>query len=216
MGSIVIDLLRLSGLAFAVGLSGALMPGPVTTVMVAQVGRWGTWAGPLVATGHASVEALLVVALALGAVTVVQSDLVTGTIAVIGGAVLVWMGWGMIRAGFLGAVGVPADEEAPSSWGPVLGGVLASLSNPYWFVWWATVGVGYFAISQSKGWVATLTFFLGHVLADYVWLTLLALALSRGRKVMDDRVYRVLVTVLGGCLIAMALGFALYGIGRFG
>ena len=60
------------------------MPGPVTSVTLANVGRKGVMAGPLVTFGHGVVEGLLVLALALGAGGFLASTLVTGTIADLG------------------------------------------------------------------------------------------------------------------------------------
>jgi len=51
---------------FAVGLSGAMMPGPISTITLAQSVKRGVRAGPLITTGHALMEGLLVVALAFG------------------------------------------------------------------------------------------------------------------------------------------------------
>jgi len=66
MGSTLLELAGIAVAAFGIGLSGAVMPGPVTSVTLANVGRKGVMAGPLVTFGHGIVEGLLVLALALG------------------------------------------------------------------------------------------------------------------------------------------------------
>lgn len=199
--------------AFVVGLSGAVMPGPVTTVTMGHVARRGLWAGPLVSSGHAIVEGLLVTTLALGAATFLNSPVVTGVIAVMGAAVLFWMGYSMVGEGRKGdAPAKPNVGKSPL--GPVAGGMLASVFNPYWFVWWSTVGVGYFAMVRQWGALGVVTFFLGHVLADFAWLTVVALALTGGRSVMSDQVLQRLFVALGVFLVFMGAGFLVFGMGR--
>lgn len=200
--------------AFMVGLSGALMPGPVTTVTMAHVARRGAWAGPLVSTGHAIAEGALVAALALGASTLLASDWVTGGVAVLGAIVLTRMGWGMVGEGRNGVALGTGGAPQVSRLGPVLGGVLASVSNPYWFVWWSTVGVGYFAMAQPWGTIGVATFFAGHLMADFAWLTAIALALTGGRAALSDRAYSRLLIIMGIFLVILAAGFLLFGTRR--
>src|SRR5690606_24287419 len=83
-----LELGGIAAAAFGIGLSGAVMPGPVTSVTLAAAGRWGAAAGPLVTLGHGIVEGLLVLALALGAGRFLELPAVTGTISVLGAAVL--------------------------------------------------------------------------------------------------------------------------------
>ncbi len=197
--------------AFFVGLSGALMPGPVTAVTVAHVGRLGFWTGPQVFVGHAIAEALLVAVLGLGAAAFLSRAAVTGSIAVIGAVVLVWMGWGMVAEGRRGALAIGSGEVAQQSVGPILGGFLASVTNPYWLVWWSTVGLGYFSMGQRWGLAGLVTFYVGHVLSDLVWLSALALALAKGQRVMSDRIYQGLLITMGVFLLVMAIGFCVFG-----
>ncbi|MCJ7662738.1 MAG: LysE family translocator, partial [Desulfobacterales bacterium] len=72
--------------SFLVGLSGALMPGPVLTVTIAEATRRGFWAGPLIVLGHGIIEFTLFVALVLGLGSVLKHDLVFGVVG-IGGAI---------------------------------------------------------------------------------------------------------------------------------
>ncbi|NLC10857.1 MAG: lysine transporter LysE, partial [Firmicutes bacterium] len=53
------DLLLLFSTAFLVGLSGALMPGPVTAVVAEHTLKKGIVAAPLVVMGHGLMELLV-------------------------------------------------------------------------------------------------------------------------------------------------------------
>lgn len=215
MGSELIELGGIAAAAFGIGLSGAVMPGPVTSVTLANVPRSGVMAGPLVTLGHAVVEGLLVTALALGAGRFLALSPVTGTIAVLGALVLAWMGWGMISEARKGAVDPAAAGAGSRLPPPVVGGALASLANPYWYLWWATVGFGSVAVVQAWGGLGIASFFIGHITADFVWLTALSFALGKGRRLMTPKVYRGLIGGLGLFLLLFSCLFFAFGVSKF-
>lgn len=87
----------------------------------------------------------------------------------------------------------------------ILAGFLASSVNPYFYLWWATVG-NMFALEGLKvvGIIGAGVFFISHWMSDLSWYTVVSLSISKGRKVMTDRTYRV---VLGSCgLLVLVLG----------
>src|SRR3990172_4629018 len=86
------------GTSFVVSLSGALSPGPLTTMAVREGARTGFWAGPALALGHGLIELVLVVGLALGLNELLDRDPVTATTASAAGAFLISLGVRTIRA----------------------------------------------------------------------------------------------------------------------
>ncbi|MEW5786073.1 MAG: LysE family transporter [Bacillota bacterium] len=199
--------------AFLVGFSGAVMPGPVTAVMAEQTIKRGFTAAPLVTAGHAIMEALVVVLLAAGLGSLMAGENVAGVIGIAGGAVLAWMGWGMVRGARSASLVLQDPAVGPGrKTGPVSAGLVATVVNPYWFLWWATVGAGYVALSQEHGLKGIVLFFSGHILADFAWLSLLAVVLASGKRWISDRVYRGIITVLGLFLICLAAYFFWTGI----
>lgn len=201
--------------SFLVGLSGAMMPGPLLTVTVAESRRWGGAAGPLVTLGHGILELLLVVGLVSGLGGVLGRPQVTGAIGLAGGGVLLWMGYGIISSALGRKVSLHLHEgpgvPRTRGLGPVVAGALASLANPYWILWWATLGAGYVAFSRQQGLVGLGTFYLGHVSSDLVWYSLISLAVTTGSRFISDNLYRKFLAVLGLFLVALALYFAYSG-----
>jgi len=191
-----------------VGFSGALMPGPLTIASLGEGARRGFWMGPLLVLGHAFAELAIVAALLIGLGSFLSQPLWAGVVGVLGGAFLLWMGYDLMASALKGRVSL-SDPGAPSGiarFGPVPGGILASVSNPYWFLWWATVGAGYVAFALQWGPWGLAAFFVGHVLADLIWNSLISLAAHRGRALLRDAVYR---SVLGACGVALA-GLSVY------
>jgi threonine/homoserine/homoserine lactone efflux protein len=78
--------------SFGVGLTGALMPGPLTTLAVRESMQRGFWAGPLLAAGHSLIELALVIGLALGLSRFLADDPVKAGVGIAGGLFLLWMG----------------------------------------------------------------------------------------------------------------------------
>lgn len=205
--------------SFLIGLSGAMMPGPVLTVTIDEtaarlqpeapgaIGRAQAGAalvGPLIVVGHGMLEILLLAAVVLGLGRLLLLGPVIGTIALLGGAVLTWMAWGMWRS--VGTLSLRAGPEQVKRRHPILAGLLTTLSNPYWIIWWATIGLSYIAISLRLGLAGLVSFYLGHILSDLVWYGSVSATLAMGRRLLTDRTYRGLVTA---CAVLL-LGFGLY------
>jgi len=209
--------------SFVIALSGALMPGPLLAVTVRDTSRQGFVAAPLLVLGHGILEAGLLVLLVLGLAEWMRGDVATTVISLAGGGMLLWMAIGMAREvrtlRFGTGVWRPDGELAEKAGGrrarflrPVISGILASISNPYWTIWWATIGLGYLVISRELGFAGIALFFAGHILADAVWLLFVGAAVSAGRSRFTDRLYR---SVVGGCallLFLFAISFGAFGI----
>jgi len=85
----------------------------------------------------------------------------------------------------------------PSSgrFGSLTAGILATASNPYWILWWTSVGAAYVAMTMEQGSAALGAFYVGHIASDYGWYFLISLALVSGKRLISQRVYRGLLLV---------------------
>jgi threonine/homoserine/homoserine lactone efflux protein len=202
-------LLLLFGASFLVGLSGAAAPGPLLALSIRESARHGFSAGPSIATGHSALELVVVVLLALGLEPYLQVEGVAATIGLVGGAVLLWMAWSIGHHPQRGAPSLQRREPIPASRprGPVVGGVVVSLSNPFWFVWWMTVGAALMARSYEWGLVGVGAFYVGHILADYSWYGLVSFIVASGRRWMTPAVYGAVMLACAAFLAAMGVYF---------
>ncbi len=210
--------------SFIIALSGALMPGPLLAVTVRDTTRQGFVAAPLLILGHGILEAGLVALILLGLAEWVRGEMATTVIALAGGAMLFWMAAGMAREvrTLRFDVGDKGNDPEPGGkttgrgkfFRPVLSGVVASISNPYWTIWWATIGLGYLVIARELGAAGVALFFAGHILADAVWYLFVGFAVSAGRSRFTDRVYRWIVGSCALFLFFFALSFGYFGMTR--
>lgn len=185
------------------------MPGPVLTVTISESAKRGFWAGPLIILGHAILEIVLLALLVMGLAEFIARPRVIGTIGILGGLILFWFSMLMLKD--IGSLKIDLDKKADRSGNPVLAGVLLSLANPYWTIWWATIGLGYVVISMKFGFAGLAVFFIGHILADLVWYSSIALMISRGRRFISDRVYRGMIAACAVLLVVFGVYFGYTG-----
>jgi len=197
--------------SFVIGLSGAVMPGPVLAVTITHAAKRGVKAGPLIVLGHGILEASLLVALVLGLGKVLTRPGVMGVVGGVGALILLWMGIGMFRSlPRLTLELSPEDEQRKA--GPVRDGFLLSLANPYWALWWATVGLSLtvMAMDSGMGLWGLLVFYLGHISSDLAWYLLVAFLVAKGRRFLSDGIYRGLVGVCAGAILFFAGYFGIF------
>jgi len=197
--------------SFGVGFTGALMPGPLTTLAVRESMRRGFWVGPLLAAGHSLIELALVIGLALGLSRFLVEDPVKAGVGIAGGLFLLWMGVHILSRP--PEQPVAASRSLPRTAAVLMSAaILMSVFNPAWVAWWASVGSAFISQSLEQGAAGVASFYVGHILADILWLTLLAFVLASGRRMMSGLVYRGIVVVCGLFLLGLGAYFLASGL----
>jgi len=195
-----LSLIAIFSSSFVIALSGALMPGPLLTVTVSESTQRGAVAGPLMILGHAILELTLVLALLSGLAPFLKRDEVFVVIALVGGCILFWMAVSMFRSLPTLSLDLSGEEQKPKNL--ILAGILMSIANPYWTIWWATIGLGYILHSVKFGIAGVIAFFIGHIFADLAWYAFISFSVAKGRSYFNDNVYRRLI---GGCAIFLII-----------
>ena len=188
------------------------MPGPLLSVTISESPRRGFMTGPLLIAGHGILEAALIVALMLGMAPILQREEVFIATAIGGAAILLWMAYGMFRS--LPSLTLRADSSKTHSKSLLFAGIFMSLANPYWTIWWVSIGLGYILQSTALGNWGVFSFFSGHILADLVWYTTISTAVWKGKEFMSDRSYRVLIGACATFLIVFSCFFAYSGVAK--
>ena len=196
--------------SFIVGFSGAMMPGPLLAVDIAEIPRHGWQTGPIVSSGHAIAEIFVVVALSLGLAALAQDGMVAAIIGIVGGTALILMGVSMAYDILKSRVNyeiVKTDKQ--SSHKLAAKGITATLSNPYWFVWWATTGLAFLVKSIKFGFIGPVVFYFGHILSDYVWYSVVSVLLWAGKKIIMGRTLKILIVACALFLVYLG-GWFIY------
>lgn len=201
-----------------ISLSGALSPGPLTALSISEGARAGRWSGTRLALGHGVVEIPLVFAIAYGLGVWLRQPLIGGLIGLIGAVVLLWMGYGLTVGAWRGNLSLTGAATGPTPaalrFGHIPGGMIFTLTNPYWSLWWATLGAIYVArvMSLSISPLAVGGLALAHWLTDLVWLGGLSLLVASGRGVIGERGYRIVLLGCGAFLLLFGFYFAWSGL----
>lgn len=212
----MISLIGFLASAFAISLTGALSPGPLTTMAITEGARRGRWAGWWLSAGHGLAEGGLVVAVGLGLGSFLKRPEVAAIIGAGGGLFLLWAGWGLVNGVWRGQISLKAASTADAPMvtrlGLVPAGIVVSLSNPYWSLWWASVGAGMILTALEWGVLGLVTFFIVHWLTDLLWLNLMSFLTASGRGLMNERIYRGVLLACGLFLMAFSLYFIISGL----
>ncbi|MBI4236063.1 MAG: LysE family transporter [Chloroflexi bacterium] len=211
--------------SFLVALSGAATPGPVLTVVIGEAARRGFWAGPLIVAGHAILELVTVALVASGIRLLDPQGPLVAAISILGAVALFWIAWGLLRTARRSRMAnlvpqrtarTPA-QGLSQGWhrGGLVGmGIVVSLANPYWTIWWLTIGATYVVWSLRATAVGLLCFYAGHVLGDLAWYAAVAGLVARGRRFLSLRLYQGLLQACAVFLVALGLLFAWNGATR--
>jgi threonine/homoserine/homoserine lactone efflux protein len=206
--------------AFVVGLSGAMMPGPLTTIVVRDSLKKGWRSGLLLSAGHGIAEIALLALFALGLNRLLHVQWISAAIGIAGGLVLLYMGADICRSALWGAVELDLGPEQgaaglrAASYLPSLrSGIVATVANPYWELWWFTIGILYVTQALEAGVIGLGSFYTGHFLADLTWFMFVAVAAATGKRWMNPLAYRVVLGVCGVFLVGLAVYFVYSGAG---
>jgi threonine/homoserine/homoserine lactone efflux protein len=203
----LIETILFVAVSFAVGLSGALVPGPMLTVTISDSMKKGFIAGPEVVLGHVIAEIVLMIVVLVGLGWLIGSQTASIIIGTVGGAILVFMGYFILRSSNH-SINIPDDVSGKH--GSVLNGIITSISNPYFFIWWATVGCAFmYKGLELAGIFGLLGFLIGHWSADLSWYSTVSLFSSKGSKLMSERTYGVVMKICGVFLVILGVYFVL-------
>lgn len=196
----------------AVSASGVLAPGPLFVANMLWGTKRGAMSGVRVAHGHAAVEIVVVAAIAAGIFS--ASAFLSSyarIIAIVGGAAI--LGFAALQVARIAKNG-EANVPSLARWkSPFAVGVALTGLNPFFLVWWLTVGVKLVSDSAAFGPVTGVALlFALHVWMDYAWLAATAYMASKGNVVLKSKYYKVLLLALAAVLIYYGVMFLINGI----
>jgi threonine/homoserine/homoserine lactone efflux protein len=172
----------------------------------------GFLAGPLLIVGHGVLELLMLFLLIFGLDKLLARPLVENVISLLGGAFLLYMGVSIFKGLVKNSLKNEDIGEAGRKGNLLFLGALVSLANPYWTIWWITVGVGLLSKSLPFGFAGVAFFFIGHILADLLWYSGVTLAVSQGKNFLTPHFYQLLLFFCGLLLLGMSIYFIYTGL----
>ncbi len=182
-----------------ISLSGVMMPGPVMAVTIAK-GKSSGNAGALIALGHGVIEIPLMVLIYFGFAQFFAYEIVRRVIGFVGGVMLGFMGTQMFKT-----KDHVEGEELNMKFSSLFSGIVTTTANPYFFLWWATIGSALVINSTIFGMTGFLLFALAHWSCDFAWDLFVSKAVYKSRNFWNLKIHRI---VFGGCAsILIIFGF---------
>ncbi len=203
-----------------VSTSGVLSPGPLFFINLLYGSRYGSFVGLKIASGHAIIEFLLVMALSYSLYTfssIYVSDVTFKLIGLIGGIFILIFSILQINL-------ILRDKKYPTTTipttnsseitdtkfhvrNPILAGFIFTILNPFFLVWWFTIGSKMISDSLINFGIVegTSLVFFSHIWMDYFWLWFTSFMINKGKSVIKEKVYRIFV-------FAISVMLGIYGV----
>ncbi len=209
----MIEIILFGLTSFGVGLSGAIVPGPMLTVTISDSVKKGPIVGPQVVLGHIMTEIMMMIVILAGLGWIIGSKTAALIIGIGGGAVLIYMGYNISVSSnklYNTSNSTNTSEKSGIQHGSIFNGIITSLSNPYFFIWWASVGCAFmYKGLELAGIVGLLGFIIGHWSADLSWYSMISFFSSHGSKIMNDRTYKIMMKACGIFLVILGIYFVI-------
>jgi len=197
-----------------VAFTGALMPGPMLTLVIASVAQKGFWTSVFIVIGHSILELLIVISFYLGVLKYLDNPLVIKIISIVGGAFLIYMAVSIIVSIARKKIKLDLDDKriaknlGTKNTFIITGkGILISLANPYWYVWWLTIGATFMIKSVQHSFGGVAFFYTGHILADFIWYLFVGFLVSTGRRFFTQKIYFGILIVCSLFLLYLGVRF---------
>ena len=207
---LAIDTLRALLLGFTIGLTGALVPGPMLFTTIELSLKRGWLAGPKVVLGHMLIELVLFILILFGFASFVGSGAIS-TISIIGGLSLAVFGFLTVKdAKTAASTGIsPKTSDLKLTSNPAALGLITSVSNPYFWIWWLTAGSALVLKEYELGFLISLAYIVGHWTADLGWFTAVSVSFSRGTSLFSQKTHSFILYACGIFLIFSGVYFIL-------
>jgi len=193
------------GTVVVTSLSGVMAPGPMFTMTLAKSYK-SPWAGVQVSLGHAVIEVPLILLIYFGVAQFFQNIVVQLVLSVLGGGMIIWMGIGLFRARKEVARG-----SKDTSYSAFVAGILMSGLNPFFLVWWVTVGSLLLMTFLEFSPQGLILFIVVHWLCDLVWLSLVSFTVYKTHSFLDQRLQEWIFIVLSVALLYFGGQFIVKG-----
>ena len=227
------DIIQFAGEVIVLSASGVLSPGPLFLANLIYGSNRGYYAGIKIANGHMTVELLLIILLSLslfGFSSLTAGPTALRIVGMIGGIAIILFAMAQIlnitkRAGYAAdIINKNKNQEIgfgssyfflldklgkKISLGPLVVGMIFTAMNPFFVIWWLTVGVKLISDSILLFGIleGVVILFLFHIWMDYAWLALTAYLISKGWSIVKMKSYYFFMICINILLVSYGIYF---------
>ena len=198
------EIISFLGLVIIISASGVMSPGPLFAANVLYGLREGKVSGIKIAVGHTIIEFPLILLLGVGFFSIENIPEVRTLITILG--VIGLFGFALLQIRTV--TKQKFNLETKPGQGPFVAGILLSALNPFFIIWWLTIGLVLISESiQIFGLIGIVILFLFHIWMDYAWLFTIAAFSSRAKNYLSKRNFKIIIIGLSVVLIYFGIEF---------
>ena len=206
---------------FALSLTGALAPGPLSAAVIQQASKRGRLHGILPMVGHAIVELGIITAIILSVNALTLTPFIVDLLMGFGGVIIILFGFLALRDYRHDESDAMKQEKQESSVYTALEattqGALVSIFSPYFLLWWFGAGLSFITIlmgdlqlSMTSVFIAGALIYFTHISTDFIYGAFLSVGATYGseKAQVESRAGRLNLVNIGIGLFQIALGFS--------
>ena len=198
------NIIEFAIIVIIISASGVMSPGPLFAANITYGLKQGTKAGIKIAIGHSLVELPLVILLGIGIFSLEIFPEFKIIISILGAITLFVFAFMQIKS----TLKKNKKSETKLKQGPIITGVLLSALNPFFIIWWLTIGLKLISDAMAIwAFVGILIVFVLHVWMDFVWLGSTAFLISKSKKIISNTNYKIIMLALSAILIYFGITF---------
>ncbi|NQT67327.1 MAG: LysE family transporter [Actinobacteria bacterium] len=205
--------------SMVVAFSGALVPGPMLTLVISSVARKGFWTSFFIVVGHSLLELVVVISFFLGILKFLDNPLIAKIIGLLGGIFLLYLGIDIVVSIFKKKFTIDFKSvlkqktiTGKSTGTVILKGILISLVNPYWYIWWISIGAAFLIKSVEFNTLGISSFYIGHISADFIWYLFIGFLVNTGRRFFNQKIYNSILIACSIFLFYLGIRFIIEAI----
>lgn len=187
--------------AAGISLSGVMLPGPLTAATIAKGYHNGN-AGIFIALGHGVVEVPLMAIIYLGFARFFTYPEAKMAIGLAGGLMLIFMGAMVVRN-----LTTSRDAAIDLPYNSLVTGIVMTGANPYFFIWWATIGMALIATAAGFGILGLAIFAVVHWSCDLIWEQFISTIVFRTKRLWTRQVEVIIFSICTLVLIGFGIWF---------
>lgn len=204
----MIELIKAVVLGFTIGISAALIPGPMMFATIGISLEKGWRSGPFVFLGHSLVELSLILLIIGGISSLIGSETIA-YMSIIGGIIMILFGLVILKsAKDITNMDISgAASKAKIIKNPVLAGILTSALNPTYVIWWLTAGSAIILQEYLIGAIAIIAFVIGHWIADLGFLVAVSSSTAKGKDFISGKTHKKVLYFCGSFMMIFGIWF---------
>jgi threonine/homoserine/homoserine lactone efflux protein len=206
---------------FALSLTGALAPGPLSAAVIQQASKRGRLHGILPMVGHAIVELGIIAAIILSVNALTLTPFTVDILMGFGGVIIIFFGLLALRDykhdESSSENEIKQETSAYTALEATTQGALVSIFSPYFLLWWFGAGLSFISIllgdlqlNIGTVFIAGTLIYFTHISTDFIFGAFLSVGATYGseKAKVESRAGRLNLVNIGIGLFQVVLGLS--------